>query len=175
MNYRRVYIPGAIYFFTINLKDRKSNLLVNEIDKLRNAFRTVKGKHPFGIEAIVILPDHIHLMMSLPKDDEEYPLRIRLLKSMFTYQLPKKEYICQARANKMERGIWQRRYWEHLIRDEKDYIHHWNYIMYNPVRHGYVERASDWIYSSIHREIRVGNVPADWACGDDFDINKFGE
>lgn len=175
MNYRRLYLPGVTYFFTINLKNRKSNLLVLEIDKFRKAVRNVKRKHPFEIEAVVVMPDHVHMMIKLPQGDLDYPLRIRLIKSSFSYQLQKKEYISQARKNKKERGIWQRRYWEHVIKDEKDYAHHWNYILYNPVKHGYVKQASEWFYSSIHREIQSGSLPVNWACSDSFEKNIYGE
>lgn len=175
MEYRRVIIPGAIYFFTLNLRNRGSKLLTKEINKLRIAFQRAKKKYPFKIEGIVILPDHIHMMLRLPLSDGNFSLRIRLIKSNFTHQLQRNEYINQSRRKKGERGIWQRRFWEHLIRDEKDYEHHLNYIHFNPVKHGYVTRPADWPYSSIHRDIEVGLLPKNWTCEYDFTNSQFGE
>ena len=115
--------------------------------------KKVKQQHPFDIDAMVVLPDHVHTMWTLPKGDADYPKRWMLMKSEFSRRIPKGEYRRKSRINKGERGIWQRRYWEHLIRDERDYEQHVNYIHYTPVKHGYVERAVEWKYSSIHRYI----------------------
>jgi len=111
MKYRRVNISGGTYFFTINLTDRKSSLLIDEIDKLRNSINKVKQQRPFLLDAMVVLPDHIHLLITLPECDSEFPTRIMLIKSGFTRQTPKTENIKESRALKRERGIWQRRYW----------------------------------------------------------------
>lgn len=168
MNYRRVFRPGSTYFFTLNLKDRTSNLLIQNIHVLRITMSHIKKRYPFEINGIVILPEHLHLMISLPNNDSDYPLRIRLIKSNFSRQLPSSESISFARQRKKERGIWQRRYWEHFIRDEKDYERHLNYIHDNPVKHGYVKYAIDWQYSSIHRYIKTGILCKDWGdCGDE--------
>ncbi|WP_298625550.1 transposase [uncultured Legionella sp.] len=175
MEYRRVIIPGAIYFFTLNLKNRESDLLIKEIDTLRIAFKRTKSKYPFKIEGIVILPEHLHMMLRLPSGDGDYSLRIRLIKSIFTHNLQANESISQSRKKKSERGIWQRRFWEHFIRNEKDYEHHLNYIHFNPVKHGYVTRASDWPYSSIHRDIKLGLLSTNWASKHDVNDNQFGE
>lgn len=175
MRYRRVVIPGATYFFTVNLLDRKSNLLVDQIDKLRLSFQKIRNLHPFEIDGIVILPDHFHLMITLPRDDGDYSLRLRLIKGAFSQQIESNEYVNPIRKKKSERGIWQRRFWEHLIRNEKDYEHHLNYIHYNPVKHGYVKMAVDWSYSSIHRAIRTGILPKDWACKQDLNEGVYGE
>lgn len=175
MEYRRTIVKGAVYFFTLNLRDRKSDLLIKEIDKLRLAFNKVIRKHPFKIEGIVILPDHLHFMFKLPSNDGDYPLRIRLIKSAFTHQIEGNEYTNPSRDKKKERGIWQRRYWEHLIRDERDFESHLNYIYYNPVKHGYVKRVINWPYSSIHRDIKLGIFPVNWACELDFKNGQFGE
>nr|WP_232505619.1 transposase [Legionella clemsonensis] len=124
---------------------------------------------------MVILPDHIHMMIRLAPNDGNFSLRIRLIKSIFTNQFQINEFISPSRQKKRERGIWQRRFWEHLIRDEKDYAPHLNYIHFNPVKHGYVRHPADWPYSSIHRDIQLGLLPKNWTCEYDFKNNQFGE
>ena len=175
MYYRRAKIKGGSYFLTLNLMDRKQDLLTQHIDLLRQSIRKVKQSHPFHIDAIVVLPDHIHILMTLPADDYDYSKRIMLLKSAFSRQLPKTESISRSRSSKAERGIWQRRFWEHFIRDEKDYINHVNYIHYNPVKHGYVARPVDWLYSSIHSYIRNGVLKSNWGSNQPIMPGSFGE
>lgn len=150
MDYRRTYVEGGCYFFTLALADRNSDLLVRNIDLLRKAVKTVKTNHPFTIDAIVILPDHLHCILTLPEDDCNYSIRWMLIKRYFSLELTKNEYISPVRLKKRERGIWQRRFWEHVIRDEQDYLNHIEYIHTNPIKHGYVEHALDWPYSSVH-------------------------
>ena len=149
-NYRRNYVDGGTYFFTVNLADRKQKLLIEQVDILREAFRVVKKAHPFQIDAIVILPDHLHTIWTLPENDHDFSLRWRQIKSNFSRHLEKQESISKSRLQKQERGIWQRRFWEHTIRNEEDFIHHVDYIHYNPVKHGYVKQMEDWCYSSFH-------------------------
>ena len=163
MEYRRYRLIGGTYFFTINLLNRKSSLLTEHANILKEAFAYVKQRHPFEIPAIVVLPDHIHFIMELPDNDDDFPKRIMLIKQYFSRQMPKTENIKASRTNKGERGIWQRRYWEHCIRDEQDYQHHVDYIHINPVKHGLVNRASDWQYSSIHQYIKRGIYLENWA------------
>ena len=163
MKYSRTLISGATYFFTVNLDNRKNTLLVDHIDKLKLSFKKVKENHPFDIEGIVILPDHLHMLMTLPPNDSNYSQRWGLIKSGFSYQLPLNEELSLSRQSKRERGIWQRRFWEHLIRNELDYERHLNYIHYNPVKHKYVKKASDWRFSSIHSYITKGVLTTDWA------------
>jgi len=158
MQYRRADIKGASYFFTVNLANRKSTLLVDEIEKLRHAIKTVKQRHPFKIDAIVIMPNHLHAVITLPVGDNDFAKRWMLIKASFSRQIPIGEEVSLSRASKRERGIWQRRYWEHLIRDDNDYQTHINYIHYNPVKHGYVEKAVNWPYSSIHQHIKNGQT-----------------
>ena len=134
MQYRRSDIKGASYFFTVNLNNRKTRLLVDYIEALRSSFTHVKQRHPFTIDAIVVMPDHLHAVLTLPHNDNNYATRWMLIKSAFTRNIPKHEIISPSRASKRERGIWQRRYWEHLIRDEHDYQSHIDYIHYNPVK-----------------------------------------
>lgn len=156
MRYRRVSVPGGTYFFTVNLQNRKSKLLIEYIDILRSAFRHAKHHYPFTIDAIVILPDHLHMIMTLPKHDGHFSLRWNLIKGTFSRQLPRKEIVSPIQNNRRERGIWQKRFWEHLIRDELDFENHANYIHYNPVKHGHVIHPIDWPYSSIHQFIQKG-------------------
>lgn len=161
MRYRRADVSGGAYFFTVALADRKDDLLVREIVRLRAAMRTVKQRHPFEIVAMVVMPD--------------YPMRWSLIKSAFSRSLPKVEHIRHSRELKRERGIWQRRYWEHLIRDESNLQAHADYIHFNPVKHGYVTRAIDWPYSTLHRYVRLGWLPADWGGGEKVIEGEFGE
>jgi putative transposase len=169
MQYRRSKTGGGTYFFTINLAQRSQQLLVEHIEPLRVAMAGVKARHPFAIEAVVILPDHLHSIWTLPPGDWDYPTRWMLIKSGFSRQLPKGERVNASRRTKGERGIWQRRYWEHTIRDDQDFRRHVDYVHYNPVKHGYVCRPSDWPYSSIHGYIRDGLLPADWGASLDAD------
>ena len=162
MQYRRHYHQGASYFFTINLADRSGDLLIKHVDVLRYAFKTVKQRYPFYIDAIVILPDHLHMVWTMPDNDADFSKRIKLIKYYFSYQIAKTERISNSRRRKGERGIWQRRFWEHCIRNEADYRIHIDYIHMNPVRHGYVERVQDWRYSSFHRFVADGLLPVDW-------------
>jgi putative transposase len=161
-NYRRNFVPGGCKFFTVNLAERKSRLLTDHVDLLRGAFRYARGRYPFTIEAIVVLPDHLHSIWSLPDNDADYATRWRLIKAAFSRTLPAGERISSSRLRKGERGIWQRRYWEHTLRDERDYERHVDYIHFNPVKHGWVTCVRDWPYSSFHRMVRRGVYPLDW-------------
>ncbi|WP_022949761.1 REP-associated tyrosine transposase [Methylohalobius crimeensis] len=161
MRYRRADVAGGTYFFTVNLAERKRTLLVDHVDVLRNVLREVKSRHPFHIDAMVILPDHLHVVWTLPEGDCDHPTRWMLIKTGFSRRIPAGEQRNQSRMTKGERGIWQRRYWEHLIRNERDYGRHEDYIHYNPVKHGYVKRVMDWPYSTFHREVERGIYPLD--------------
>jgi putative transposase len=176
MQYRRTNTKGGCYFFTVNLAQRNHSLLTDEIDKLRNVMAHVKKRRPFKLDAIVVLPEHLHALWTLPEDDCDFATRWILIKAGFSRQLPKGEPCNASRRTKGERGIWQRRYWEHLIRDEEDFKRHVDYIHYNAVKHGHVNRASDWPYSSIHQYIANGTLPENWGCGlEPFDGLNFGE
>ncbi|MFH1341568.1 MAG: transposase [Pseudomonadota bacterium] len=173
--YRRNFIAGGSFFFTVNLAERRLHLLTQHIDELRGAFRETRQRHPFAIDAMVVLPDHLHAIWTLPEGDADFATRWRLIKSTFSRSLPSGERISDSRAAKGERGIWQRRYWEHTIRDEDDFARHIDYVHINPVKHGLVPRASDWPYSSFHRMVKLGIYPEDWA-GDARDLGgDFGE
>jgi putative transposase len=175
MRYRRTNLKGGSYFFTVNLADRKSDLLIKRIDTLRHVMQTVKQGHPFAIDAMVVLPDHLHAIWTLPMGDADFPTRWMLIKSGFSRRVPHAEYRRKSRISKGERGIWQRRYWEHCIRDERDYEKHVEYIHFNPVKHGHVTRAINWPYSSIHRYLTEGLIERDWGMAETADENDYGE
>ena len=147
--YRRLLIPGGTYFFTVNLADRRSNLLVKHIEKLRAAWAETAKSHPFETVAVVILPDHLHTVWTLPENDGDFRTRWRLIKTRFTRSLPDTDKGEGRRPG--ERGVWQRRYWDHAIRDDKDLGAHVDYIHWNPVKHGHVQEIDDWPHSSWHR------------------------
>jgi putative transposase len=162
-NYRRVWAPEGRYFFTVNLLRRDQCLLVEHRDALRSAFRQTQLKRPFDILAIVVLPEHLHCLWKLPPGDADNATRWSHIKALFSRAMPVGEHLSERRAVKRERGIWQRRYWEHWIQNEADFAAHVDYIHYNPVKHGHVTRVADWPYSSFHRYVRQGILPADWA------------
>jgi putative transposase len=173
-NYRRLFIPGGTWFFTVNLLERRQRLLTDSIGGLRLAIARTKRKYPFRIDALVILPDHLHAVITLPPGDSDFPTRIRLIKTGFAKSLPKTERLSAVRQEKGERGIWQRRYWEHYIRDERDFRNHVAYCYYNPVKHGHVQNVRDWPHSTYHRDVRAGRFESDWQISD-ADGDKFGE
>ena len=148
------------------------------ITLLRTAFKNIKSKYPFTIDGIVVLPNHIHCMLTLPSGDTDYPLRIRLIKSFYSRRYEElKMGISPSRVSKNEKAIWQRRYWEHFIKNEEDFLRHIDYIHYNPVKHGYVHSPKDWEYSSFHLYVRKGFYDLEWGAGGDilFDDDIGGE
>ncbi|HLV18988.1 MAG TPA: transposase [Pseudomonas sp.] len=165
-NYRRARAPGATYFFTVNLWDRSSDLLVRHIDLLREAVGATRARHPFRIDAWVVLPDHMHCLWTLPPGDADFAVRWQVLKYHFSRRLPLGEPRTLSNRLRNERGIWQRRYWEHQIRDEEDFRRHADYIHINPLKHGHVTRVVDWPYSTFHRAVRGGMYAPDWAAGE---------
>ncbi len=174
--YRRNLVAGGSYFFTVNLAERRLRLLSEHIDLLRGAFRYTQRRRPFTIEAIVVLPDHLHTIWRLPEDDSDFAIRWMLIKAMFSRGLPKNDRVSDSRSRRRERAIWQRRYWEHTIRDEDDFARHIDYIHFNPVKHGYVERAAEWPFSSFHHMVRLGVYPEAWVSDrTDQNDNGFGE
>lgn len=162
-DYRRNRVPGGTYFFTVNLLDRSSDLLTRHIDALRAAIREVRTSRPFHIDAWVVLPDHMHAIWTLPPVDFDYSGRWRAIKIDFAKAMPRTERLSPVRKAKGERGIWQRRFWEHSIRGDRDYAAHFDYIHINPVKHGHVRQVRDWPYSSFHRCVRSSIYSADWA------------
>jgi len=163
-NYRRVHRPGGLYFFTVNLNRRSGNdLLVRHIDDLRVAVCDVREQHPFAIHGRVVLPEHLHCVIALPKGDNDFAMRWRLIKATFSRAIPDDDSRSDSRRRRGERGIWQRRFWEHAIRDEGDYRAHMDYVHINPLKHGLVSRVVDWPYSTFHRLVERGVYPVDWA------------
>ena len=173
-NYRRALVPGGCWFFTVNLLERRRTLLVDRIDTLRESVATTRHKYPFDIDAFVVLPDHVHAIWTLPPGDADFSTRWRLIKTAFAKSLPKQERLSAVRQARNERGIWQRRFWEHMIRNETDYARHIEYCYINPVKHGLVTRVRDWPHSSFHRDVERGIFPLDWA-GDVAADGEFGE
>ena len=149
MKYRRALSPGGTFFFTVVTCNRQK-ILADEpgISLLREAFRYVLDRHPFQMDACVELPDHIHAIWTLPEDDSDYSTRWRLIKSYFSRNLPDKSNtgLTVSRINKGEQSVWQRRFWEHQMRDEQDVQRHVEYIHFNPVKHGLVQAPIDWPY-----------------------------
>jgi putative transposase len=123
-NYRRAFVPGGCWFFTVNLLERRKTLLVDHIATLREAVAKTRENHDFAIDAFVVLPDHLHAIWQLPPGDSDFSTRWRLIKIRFARALPKRERLSAVRVARHERGIWQRRFWEHLVRDEADYARH---------------------------------------------------
>ncbi|MDH3412981.1 MAG: transposase [Gammaproteobacteria bacterium] len=163
-DYRRAWHCGGTYFFTVNLlRRRRNDLLTRNIDLLRDAVRVVRRDHSFEIHGWVVLPDHLHCVIQLPENDADFALRWRLIKARFSKGLPPREWRSKVRERRGERGIWQRRYWEHLINNEADYRAHMDYVHINPMKHGLVRRAADWPYSTFHRLVAEGVYPEDWA------------
>ena len=159
-----VAYPAADYFFTVNLLERRgSTLLTTRIDLLRDAVRRVRRVHPFAIDAWVVLPDDIHAVWTLPPDDDDFSTRWRLIKTFFARGLPKTERCSRVRRADGERGIWQRRFWEHTIRDDEDYAAHMDYVHFNPVKHGLVASPADWPYSTFRSCVSRGLYAEDWS------------
>lgn len=174
-NYRRAWHQGGTYFFTVNLLERYQNeLLVRYIDMLRQVVKEVQIRHPFVIHAWVVLPEHMHCVIELPEGDDDFATRWRLIKMGFSKAIPKNERISMVRQQRGERGIWQRRFWEHLIRDERDFAAHVDYVHFNPVKHGWVTRVQDWPYSTFHRYVNQSVLPMDWAGGEERGVGDLG-
>lgn len=162
-NYRRARVPGGTYFFTAALARRGGRLLVDHIGHLRAAVQRTRRERPFRIDAMVVLPDRLHAVWTLPPGDDDFPTRWMLVKRRFTRAIPPGERVRPSRAAKRERGIWQRRYWEHPIRDEADCRVHVDYCHFNPVKHGLVAHPATWPFSSFHAHVRAGLYPPEWA------------
>lgn len=172
VNYRRNITSGGIYFFTLTLKNRHSDLLTKHISLLGTSFRQARKNNPFITKAIVVLPEHLHVIWQLPEDDYDYSTRWRQIKTYFTQALIKTKVPLTPNSRK-EYSLWQRRFWEHCIKNDKDLEQHISYIHYNPVKHGLVKNPIDWPFSSIHSHVRLGILPENW--GDICSERNFGE
>jgi putative transposase len=147
-NYRRAW-TGRCWFFTVSLLDRSSTILTERIDALREAVQWTLQRYPFHTDAFAVLPDHIHAVWTLPLDDSDFPIRWRMIKSRFARTIPKEGAVSRSRQARGERGIWQRRFWEHLIRSEQDYSRHVEYCYINPVKQSCVVCRTGHIHRFI--------------------------
>jgi putative transposase len=183
MRYRRSQIEGGTYFFTVVTYKRIK--ILNRPDNtalLRRAIEKARKSYPFKIDAFVLLPDHLHCIWTLPHGDADFSTRWRLIKSYFSRKCslvgwveernPTGKKISDSRLKKNEKTIWQRRFWEHIIRDEQDFKHHVEYIHYNPVRHGFVKAPKDWAFSSFHRYVNIGLYDLEWGAGSELEFDS---
>lgn len=180
--YRRPHVAGATYFFTVVTHRRQRILTHDDVRQaLREAMRAAKARLPFRVEALVLLPDHLHAVMTLPPEDGDFSARWGMIKRQVARSARHlvTEGQTDSRLKRGEIGFWQRRFWEHQIRDEDDYARHVDYVHFNPVKHGLVTRVGDWPYSTFHRLARLGVYPPDWAGSGieqpDDDDAEFGE
>jgi putative transposase len=166
-NYRRWYEPGGTYHFTVVMHQRQPLFWAPEAQRLLGvALRSERRRRPFTTVAMVLLPEHLHCIWTLPRGDADFSTRWQIVKGEFT-----ESWLASgggevrpsaSRLAKGERGVWQRRFWEHCVRDEDDLERCCHYIHYNPVKHGHVARPRDWPMSSFHRFVRAGDYEPDW-------------
>ncbi len=156
--YRRMRVPGHSYFFTVCVEERGSDVLIEHVETLRRAWAATLAEHPFRCDAAVVLPDHLHAVWTLPPGDSDFSVRWRKIKARFTRWSGRFSTISPSKQRKREAGLWQRRFWEHAIRDSDDFAAHVAYCWTNPVKHGLAARPEDWLLSSLHRDIRAGLV-----------------
>jgi putative transposase len=154
--YVRPRIPGATIFFTVALADRRSDLLIREVDRLRDAVSRTRAERPFHIDAWVVLPDHLHCIWTLPRGDSDFSTRWSLIKARFSLSVGEGSQR-PSHMTRRERGVWQRRFWEHHLRDPDDFAARLHYCWQNPVKHGLVGHPGDWVYSSWHRDNRIAS------------------
>ena len=169
-HYRRANTAGGTYFFTVVTYRRQAFLCDEDVrEAMRTAINRVREAHPFHIDAWVLLPDPLHCLGTLPPDDADFSLRWNLIKRWVTHacgeRLFRMEWMTDSKRTHRESTLWQRRFWEHQIRDDRDYQVHGDYVHFNPVKHGHVGRAIDWPYSSFHRCVREGAYVPDWGVG----------
>jgi putative transposase len=180
-DYRRDRTTGGTYFFTVVTAHRRNILIEPEArDALRETISSVRNEYPFKVEAWVLLPDHLHCIWTLPEGDADFSKRWGLIKAGFSKRTRSVFYEENLRSSSRRRHkestVWQRRFWEHRIRDEQDFERHVNYIHYNPVKHGLVKRARDWPYSTFHRYVKESVYPVDWGGGEAaYPVDGFGE
>lgn len=178
--YRRANTPGATYFFTVVTYRRRTFLCDEHLRyTLREAISKVRDQYPFQIDAWVLLPGHLHTIWTLPDGDAKFPLRWQLIKRHVTRQcgelLHQPGLMTDSKTRHRESTIWQRRYWEHLIRNDADYERHMDYLHYNPVKHGLVKQVKDWPYSSFHRYVENGTYDENWGAALLPDAGSFGD
>lgn len=175
VHYRRNRIPGGTFFFTVCLRNRNASTLVERIEDLRTAFRDTRLTRPFCIDAIVVLPDHLHAIWTLPEGDSDYAGRWRAIKARFTKKLAR-SFNQRSPGYDRNHRVWQRRFWEHTIRDQADFARHVDYIHFNPVKHGLTDRVQDWPYSSFRSFVACGKYKLDWGVRNHLDDGRaYGE
>jgi putative transposase len=174
VRYRRNFVPGGTFFFTVTLDDRQSSVLVDHVALLRAAFRKTRSERPFVVDAIVILPDHLHTIITLPSDDSDFSGRWQRIKGTFTRSVVGAG-VPVTRDHRGEYTLWQKRFWEHTIRDDGDFERCADYIHFNPVKHRLVASPGAWLFSSLHRYVRAGVLPPDWGGNGRADNANFGE
>ncbi|CAN5448831.1 transposase [soil metagenome] len=164
--YKRCYIAGGHYFLTLVTFDRKPILTIPEnIERLKNAIQKVKQRHPFSINAMVILPDHLHCLWKLPENDQDFSTRVRLIKRYFSMEIP------MLINHRQEKQVWQRRFWEHVIQNEDDWRNHMDYIHYNPVKHRYVQSVKEWQHSTFSYWVQKKLSEEHWETSEPLSIN----
>ena len=168
-NYRRAVLPGGTFFFTVVTASRSRILSTSNAQRfLRQAFRETQDRLPFSIDAVVVLPDHLHTIWTLPPDDHDFSTRWALLKKTFTKlwlsSAGEEQPVGISKTRERRHGVWQRRFWEHAIRDDRDFERHCDYIHYNPVKHGLASCPHAWATSSFHRYVRAGVYDVAWCC-----------
>lgn len=169
-NYRRPHIAGGTYFIT-QVTYQRQQWLCRDIARhaLRTAIEQVRKTRPFTVDAFVLLPDHFHCLLTLPSDDSDLSTRLRLIKTYVTRHyrpaLQLDSVVSASRQQRKEQNLWQRRFWEHVIRNDDDFAQHCDYIHYNPIRHKLCKNPADWQFSSIHRFIAQGKYPQGWGDG----------
>jgi putative transposase len=182
-DYRRWYVAGGTYFFTAVTLGRQRILCGNAARScLHEAIETVRKKRPFTLVAIILLPNHIHTVWALPPGDADYPIRWKRLKEEFTLAYLARGGVevppTLSRVRQGERGVWQRRYWEHAVRDEEDLKRCVDYVHWNPKKHGHVASVRDWPWSSFHRYVELGEYAREWGSEDPapgYDDPEWGE
>ncbi|MBR9801141.1 transposase [bacterium] len=168
-NYRRARVPGACYFFTVVTYRRSSVFESRDAQSLLgNVIRECRERWPFVVNAMVLLPDHLHAMWTLPRGDDRYSARWGYIKKQFTSrylaETGVEQGVSAAEQKERRRGVWQPRFWEHTIQSESDFERHFDYLHYNPVKHQYVQCPHEWSASSFHRWVNAGVYSRDWGC-----------
>ena len=160
-NYTRLFLQGFNYLFITVVTNGRQKILIENIDILRQSFKSALDKFAFEIYAAVIMPDHMHLIIKV-EHIEDYPKILYLIKYKFSLKMPKNAFLSPSKIKKGEKGIWQRRYWEHTIRDEEDMAKHLDYIHFNPIKHGYVKTVGEYKYSSFKKFVKMGFYDDTW-------------
>jgi putative transposase len=178
--YRRANGAGGTYFFTVVTYRRRSWLTDNDArQSLRQGIALARRSHPFEIDAWVLLPDHLHCVWTLPPGDANFAVRWAIIKRHATRccgaRLHRDDWMSASKNRRHEATLWQRRYWEHQIRNEADFRRHIDYLHWNPVKHGYVDEVAQWPYSTFHRHVRDGVYPMNWGGQFESDGAIFGE